>query len=167
MKTKRKSTAGHSKNQIKKLGLFDHVKHIRSSQDPEYFNNLSDENKKSFNHFMILRALSMDSNIVQDMAFLYKYFDKIPSPQFYKLLIALVPRQNKWVPWIKTKVVKHNEDLITLISNKLEISHRQANEYINLFIRNEEGLNTLVGICQSMGLTDKEVEKLFDKRKYE
>ena len=147
-----------------KLTLFDHVKHIRGVQDPNYYNKLSEENRKSFNHFMILRALAMDSNIVQEMAFLYRYFDKIPSPQFYTLLCGLVPRQNRWVPWIKTKVVKHSSEMLTVVANHFKVSKRQANEYVNILIRDEEGLNRLVELCQSEGLDDKEIEKLFEKK---
>lgn len=147
-----------------KLSLFDHVKHIRSVQDPKYYSNLSEENRKSFNHFMLLRALSMDDEVVGEMAFLYRYFDKIPSPQFYQLLIALVPKSNRWVPWIKTKVVKHNQDLLELVAKTYSVSKRQANEYINVLIATEEGLQNLVGLCSAMGLSDSEVEGLFDKK---
>lgn len=147
-----------------KLSLFDHVKHIRSVQDPEYYNKLSEENRKSFNHFMLLRALSMDDEIVGEMAFLYRYFDKIPSPQFYQLLIALTPKGNHWVPWVKTKVIKHSQDLLNLVAKTYQISKRQANEYVNVLVANEEGLEKLVELCTAMGLSDSEVEQLFDKK---
>src|SRR5271169_6605245 len=73
----------------KGIGLFDHIKHIRSIQDPNYYRNLSDLDSKSFNHFMILKALSMNPVLLEDISNLFRYFDKIPSPQFYKLLIGL------------------------------------------------------------------------------
>jgi len=144
--------------------LFDHVKHIRGVQDPEYYNNLSEENRKTFNHFMILRALSMDSHIVEEMAFLYRYFDKIPSPQFYTLLINLIPRQNRWVPWVKAKVVKHSNELLTVVANHFKVSKRQANEYINVMIQSDDGAEKLVDLCQYEGVSDKEIETLFEKK---
>lgn len=149
---------------VPKLSLFDHVKHIRGVQSPDYFDSLSEENKKSFNHFMLLRALSMDDDVLPEMAFLYRYFDKIPSPQFYKLLIGLVPRGTHWVPWIKAKVVKHSPDLLNLVSKHYQISKRQANEYINVLVATEEGLLRLIDLCKMTGLDDSEVEKLFDKK---
>lgn len=150
-----------------KLSLFDHVKHIRSVQDPEYFNKLSDENKKSFNHFMILRALSMDEEIVGEMAYLYRYFDKIPSPQFYTLLIALVPRHNAWIPWVKTKIVKHNQEMISSIANHYQVSKRQANEYVNVLTKSDDGLKNLLDLLESMGFNEGEIEQFFDKQDYE
>ena len=153
------------KEVARKLNLFDHVKHIRGVQDPEYYKNLSDENKKTFNHFMILRALSMDNEIVQEMAFLYRYFHLIPSERFYQLLISLVPKNMRWVPWIKTKVIKHSPELLTIVSNHYDISKRQANEYINVLISNEDGIEKLVDLCKLMGISDKEIESLFDEKK--
>lgn len=151
------------KDVSQKISLFDHVKHIRAVQDPDYFKNLSEENRKSFNHFMILRALSMDNDIVQEMAFLYRYLDKIPSPQFYQLLIALVPKHNRWVPWVKTKVVRHSKALLAIVAKHYEVSKWQANRYVNILTNNDEGLEKLVDLLQAMGLNEKEIEKLFDK----
>lgn len=161
----RRGSKGSSETNNSKLGLFDHVKHIRGVQDPNYFKNLSEENRKSFNPFMILRALAMDDDILGVMAVLYRYFDKIPPEQFYQLLIALVPKDSRWVPWIKAKVVRHSQELLSVVAKRYEVSKRQANEYVNVLIASEEGLNDLLTLCQSTGLSDREVEKLFDKEK--
>lgn len=170
---KSKASKQNSKNRLKslpnptekiegvsKLGLFDHVKHIRCEQTPNYYRDLSEENKKTFDHFMLLRALSMDNEVVQEMAFLYRYFNVIPSPQFYRLLISLIPKNNNWVPWIKTKVIKHSSEMLTAMSNYYRISKRQANEYINVLLSSDEGKDRLVDICLSIGFNEKEVEKL-------
>ena len=147
--------------------MFDHVKHIRQIQDPDYYVNMSEDDRKSFNHFMILRALAMDDDLVEDMAQLYQIFDKIPSPQFYRLLIELVPRNNRFCPWVKSKVMKHNKLLLGYVSKRFKISKYQANDYVNILLRTEEGQGELVSICKAFGLEDKEVETLFEEPKYE
>lgn len=106
----------------------------------------------------------MDDNILQEISFLYRYFDIIPSAQFYQLLIALTPKENRWIPWIKTKIVKHNQDLLNLVAKNYQISKRQANEYVNVLVATNEGLERLIELCQSMGLNDSEIENLFDKK---
>lgn len=151
----------------KKRSLFDHVKHIRQVQDPEYYNNLSEEDRKSFNHFMILRALAMDDAVVEDMAQLYQIFDKIPSPQFYQLLIALVPKSNRFYPWVKSRAMKHNKELLDYVAKRFRVSKYQANDYVNILLRSESGQGELVSICQSFGLTDKEIESLFEEKEKE
>ena len=107
----------------------------------------------------------MDETLVEDMAELYKIFDKIPSPQFYQLLIALVPKNNRYCPWIKSKVLKHNKELLELVSKKFQIPKYQANTYINLLLRDEEGQQELIKICKAFGLDDNEVEELLNKDK--
>src|ERR1035437_10913069 len=78
-KTSAKSKSNKSEQQLpKRKSLFDHVKAIRQEKDPNYLNNLSEDDRKSFNHLMIVRALSMDAAIVEEMAQLYQLFDKIP-----------------------------------------------------------------------------------------
>lgn len=148
----------------KKKTLFDHVNHIRKIQDPNYYLNLSEEDRKSFNHFMILRALSMDESIVEDMAQLYQVFDKIPSPQFYQLIVAFVPKSNHYHQWIKSKVMHHDKKLLELVGKRFKISKYQANDYVNLLLRTEDGQGELVSICKSFGLEDREVEELFEKK---
>jgi hypothetical protein len=151
----------------KKISFFDHVKSIRQVKDPNYYTNLSEDDKKSFNHFMILRALAMDDSIVEDIAQLYQIFDKIPSAQFYQLLIALVPKSTQYYPWIKTKVMKHNVKLLELVSDRFNISKYQANEYINILLKTPEGQTELVDTCKMFGLEDKEIEEMFESKKDE
>jgi hypothetical protein len=154
-------------NLPKKKSLFDHVKHIRQVQDPNYYINLSEDDRKSFNHFMILRALAMDESLVEDISQLFQIFDKIPSPQFYQFLIALVPRNNRFCPWVKSKVMKHKPALLGYVAKRFQVSKYQANDYVNLLLRTEKGQEELVAICKTFGLEDKEVEDLFEERKYD
>jgi hypothetical protein len=165
--TKKPSKRETNNDVPKRKSLFDHVKHIRQVQDPSYYENLSEDDRKSFNPFMILRALSMDASIVEDMAQLYQIFDKVPHPQLYQLLIAIVPRSNRFYPWIKTKKLKHKPELLELVSRRFQVPKYQANEYVNLLIRTEAGQHELIAICKALGLEDGEVDKLFEEGKEE
>jgi len=109
----------------------------------------------------------MDDTLVEDMAQLYQIFDKIPSPQFYQLLIALVPRNNRFCPWVKSKVMKHNKVLLGYVQQRFKVSKYQANDYVNILLRTEEGQGELVSICKAFGLSDQEIEKLFSEKNEE
>ena len=152
---------------IKLKSVFDHVKEIRQSQRPDYYITLSDGDKKSFNHFMILRALSMDSELIENMAELYAVHDKIPSPQFYTLLIAIIPKSTRYYPWVKSKRLKHNKQMLKYIADRFKIPTYQANDYVNLYLRTELGQAELVSILQSYGLSETEINELFEEEKYE
>lgn len=147
----------------KGIGLFDHIKHIRTVQDPDYFKNLTDLDKKSFNHFVILRGLSMNPALLDDISTVFKYFDKIPSPQFYQLLIGgIIPLDHpkRFYPWIKSKKQPFNKQLIDLISQYFEISNKESTEYATLLSSTENGRRELEDICRDYGMNDKEVEYL-------
>ena len=113
---------------------------------------------------MILRALSMDAAIVEEMAQLYQLFDKIPSPQFYQLLVALVPQDFRFYKWIKSKKMTHKKELLTIVSKRFGVSQFEANDYVNLLLRTEEGQGELVSICRATGMDDKEMEEVFDDK---
>lgn len=147
----------------KSLGLFDHVKQIQQVQNPNYFKTLSDEDKKSFNHFMILRALSMNPSHLEDVGLLYRYFSIIPSPQFYQLLITLFPPDRRYYPWVKSKKKnKASEKLIGFVMTKFECSPKEAEEYIEILNYTPEGQTELFDVCRGFGLTNKEVDKLLE-----
>ena len=152
---------------IKKKSLFDNVKHIRQVKDPDYYKNLSEEERKTFNHYMILRALSMDSSIIEEVVELFKIFDKVPSEQFYQLLISIVPTSTKFYPWIKSKTLKHNKKLLGYVADRFKVSKNQANDYINILLRSEYGQIELVNILKAQGLEDKEIEKIFEEKENE
>jgi len=143
----------------KSIGLFDHLKQITQIQDPNYFDNLSDLDKKSFNHFIILKSLSMNPDNLDVVTLLYRYFDVIPSPQFYKLLISLIRPDFNFYPWIKP-INQYKEELVKMVVQRFEVPDPQAEEYINLLSSFDEGKSSLVYICQEFGKTDKEIEQL-------
>ena len=107
----------------------------------------------------------MDAAIVEEMAQLYQLFDKIPSAQFYQLLCALVPKDFRFYPWIKSKRMKHKKELLELVAKRFTVSKFEANEYINLLLRSEQGQAELVNICRTFGKDEKEIEALFDDKK--
>lgn len=148
----------------KTIGLFDHIKHIRTVQNPDYYNNLSEADRKSFNHFMILQALSMNPDLLMTVSTLYRFFDVVPSPQFYQLLISLIPSDSTYYPWIKSKY-NFNKDLIELVSNRFEVSSKEAEEYVNILSSTDEGVKSLVTICQGYGKSDEEITKLLSTTK--
>jgi len=159
-----KKSAKKSESLPKRKTLFDHVKAIRQGKDPNYYVNLSEDDRKTFSHFMILRALSMDATIVEEMAQLYPIFDKIPSPQFYQLLVALVPKDFRFYPWIKSKHLKHKKELLVLVAKRFGVSKHEANEYVTLLLRSETGQAELVNICRAFGHSEQEIEELMDDK---
>lgn len=163
-KTKKHQPSTQTEDKKKTLGLFDHVKQVTQIQSPDYFKNLSHEDKKSFNHFMILRAISMNPERLDDIALLYRYFSIIPSSSLYTLLITLLPPDRRYYPWIKSKKkYQYDQYLYDLVMKKFESSPKEAIEYVDILSRTEEGRNELFNICRGYGLMEREVEKLMKR----
>ena len=145
----------------KGLGLFDHIKHIQRVQNPDYFNTLTDLDKKSFSPYMILRALSMNPDNLEPVSFLYRIFDKIPHPQFYKLIISLFPPETKYYPWIKgIKKHRYSNTLTDLVVRKFEVSPTEAVDYINVLDATPEGKKELYNIVRAFGHSEREIDKI-------
>lgn len=154
----RKKTTGES---IKTRGLFDHVNHIREVKSPDYYTSLTDVEKNTFNKYMLLRVLSMDAEIIEDIAFISKYFQTIPNDQFYKLLIEVVPKGRRFSKYIKKSTDNANETIIKCICDKFKIGQKDANDYYNVFMTDEKGIKELVNLIEGFGYTEKEIEKMF------
>lgn len=156
----------NSNNQ--KTGLFDHIKHIQYTQDPQYYSNLSEEGKKSFNLFMVLRGLSMNPDFIEYASYLYRFLTIIPLDKFYKILIELYPRHQyrEFHPWIKSSKRKDGEEaqkyskVIDLIVQKFEISRKEAGNYYKVFLSNKEGKEKLTNLIIGFGYSEKEVGKM-------
>lgn len=153
----------------KSLGLFDHLKHIRTVQDPEYYDLLTEVEKKSFTPFQLLRGLSMNPELLDNVATMYKYFDKVPKNSLYKLFIGgMIPleRPGSFHPWVKSKKFPVSEKIIELISTYFEISTQEAKDYAKLLLFKPNGLKELEEFCHDYGWMEKEIKEAM-KNNYE
>ena len=153
----------------KGIGLFEHIKHIRCIQDPDYYKNLTDLDKKSFNPFMIFKALSMNPALLPDIADLFKYFDKIPHPQIYQLLIGLIPLENPRIfhPWIKPSKKSYGKKIVELLTTYFEISSKEAEEYAGFLYSTDNGKKELENLCRDFGLETHEIKDILENKNEE
>jgi hypothetical protein len=144
----------------KSRGLFDHINHIREVKDQEYYTNLSDAEKTTFNKYMIVRFLSMDVDLVEDIAFISKYFQLIPDEQFYKILIEVVPKGRKFCKYIKGSNDNINKTLLECICKKFSVGESDAKDYYNVLKSSELGITDLISLIEGFGYAEKEIEKM-------
>lgn len=102
----------------------------------------------------------MNPELLDDVAMLYRYLDKIPDRQFYKLLITLVPLDRHFYPWVKGKKRPFGKAALKLVAQWFQCSTKEAEEYAVILNQTERGKLELFSICQGFGLSDKEVEKI-------
>ena len=152
----------------KSAGLFDHIRHIQYVQDPDYYNNLSESDRKTFNIFMILRGLSMNPAYVEYVAHFYRFLDIIPPSEFYKIFITTYPRHRykEFHRWIKSSKEKDSESakneskIIDIIVEKYKIPDKEAKDYIRIFKSSKMGVAALIELICGFGFTKKEAEEM-------
>lgn len=158
---KRKGTLSKD-DVVRTRGLFDHIKHIRQAQSIGYYDTLSEAERKTFSKYMILRVLSMDSKIVEEISYISKYMEVLPDKQFYQLLIKCVPRDYKFYPYIKKSSKNVNATVLSCICKKFEIGNGDATDYYKLLIQTEVGISEMVSLVSSYGYSQTEIETLFE-----
>lgn len=159
-KVTKKKTKKNSLGPKKKI-LFDHIGHIREKQTPNYFETLTDADKKTFVNYMINRFLSMDYNLVEVIDQLQKHSVGLKPRDYYRVLIEVVPQGRSFHKYIKaTKSSDNDVELVELIASHFEVSEKEADEYVNLFKLTDSGFAELRELCAKYGKEPKEIEKL-------
>lgn len=107
----------------------------------------------------------MNPELLDDITMLYRYLEiKIPDEQFYKLLIYIIPIDKRYYPWIKSKKKLFGKDLLSLVARWFEVSTSEAEEYATILSHSVDGKQELHNICQGLGLSDKEIERVLSNK---
>jgi hypothetical protein len=146
--------------EIKSKSLFDHINEIREGKSENYYDELTEGEKKSFSQFVILIGLSMDKDCIDEIAVISKYVNIIPNKQFYKVCCDIIPYGKKFCKWIKNSKHKINKELIDTISLYYEIGTDEASEYCELMMIEESGITEICNILTKYGKSDKEIKAI-------
>jgi len=147
------------KSEDKSKSLFDHLNQIRFGKDPNYYNELTESEKKGFSQFIILTGLSMDKTCIEEVSTISKYLNLIPNEHFYKLCCALIPSNQKFSKWIKNNTSKINSEVTEYVAKYYEIGKDDAHDYCELMMDCEEKTE-LINILSKYGLSEKEIKGL-------
>ena len=121
---------------------------------------------KLFTQLMMFKNLSAvmsptgEESLIPIINFIQKYYS-LDKTIHYKLLSDILPKQKLFSKYIKGKKMdKYNPELVTIVSKHYEISKREAKLYIDLFRDTTDGTNSLTGVLELYGNTQKEIKKL-------
>lgn len=143
------------KKSVKVKSLFDHINQIRVERNLDYFETLSDADKKTWSNYMVCRVLSMQPEFIDVVNDLQYYQDKLTPDQFYKVCISVTPKGKVFYPYIKSKAEKQNSQLLRLLSAHFQDSERNVSEYISILTKDD-----IVNIIQKYGYTEKQTKEL-------
>jgi hypothetical protein len=133
------------------MTLFDFLNQITYTKGD--WDEFTEEDKKSWNNYMVHRFLSMYEPYIEIVNTAQKYqFEDKHLYNFYK---SVIPKKKMFLKYIKSKVKGANQDLIKVFTTHFELSSREAREYIPLI--HDEDITMLL---QQRGFEDKQIKKL-------
>lgn len=116
--------------------------------------DLSLEDKKSFNLFMINKNLSMMPNNIEVIDYTQR-FPKLPIEQTYNIYVRLTAEKSGYNKYIKKVSDNSNKELLKILADHYEMSQNEIKEY-TFGWSSKDFSSTLL----RMGFTEKEIKKL-------
>jgi len=144
---------------IKRKSLFDHIKHITDVQSPNYWDDISDEDKKSWSNYMVNRFLSMKMDWVELVNEVQKY--QLKPKELYIVYTDILPKKKQWLKYIKgDKKMKYPKWVYEIVAKHLEISLREAAGAVETYEISHGGQAELIDILIKYGRTEEEIRKI-------
>jgi hypothetical protein len=135
------------------MTLFDWLKELTGKKRD--WDSFSDKERESFNPYMVNRFLSMHQPFVE----LVNYVQSIPyteKKKYYAVYCELLPKQNVWLKYIKSKMKQPTVELVSALADIMECSRREAANAV-MILDNDH----LEEVLYKAGYQDKEVAKMF------
>ena len=118
------------------MNPFDHLKNLHTKK--RTWDDFNDEEKKSFNIFIINKALSMNPNylgivnIVQNFTGLNQI---LSSKEVFNIYFNLLPNKFRFYKWIKGQKNKKDKEKAEYLAMHFKVSTREAYDYLKILDR--------------------------------
>jgi len=124
------------------------------------WSELTEAEQKSWNTFIINRALSFTSDYLDIVNKIQPYTGGQLTPaEIFKYYQSMLPSNFRFQKWIKgNKTKSFNPNMIEIISDYLECSTKQAEDYLNILEKNE-----IKELLKHIGMQDDQIKKLMKK----
>ena len=144
---------------IKRKNLFDHINAITSRQHSNYWDEISDEDKKSWSNYMVNRFLSMKMEWIEFVNEVQKY--PLKPKELYKVYTDILPKKRRWLKYIKgDKEMKYPKWVYEIVAKHLQISLREASDAVDMYELSHGGQAELIDILLKYGRTIEEIHKI-------
>ena len=126
----------------------------------DYYDSLSDVDKKTFNVYVINMGISMNPDFLPFVNEVNKYWDELGPRETYLFYSQILPKGKYFNKWVKGKKDEEYDDwLVQRVASHFEISKAEAKTCLSLFYKTDEGRTELKQILQSYGIDPKKIKK--------
>ena len=118
------------------MNPFDHIKNLHTKK--RHWEDFNDEEKKSFNVFIINKGLSMNPNYlgIVNMVQNFTGLNQIISPkEVFNIYFNLLPNNFRFYKWIKGEKTKKDKEKAEYLAMHFKVSTREAYDYLQLLDR--------------------------------
>tara|TARA_B100000401_G_scaffold346391_1_gene244252 strand:- start:56 stop:484 length:429 start_codon:yes stop_codon:yes gene_type:complete len=115
------------------MNPFDHIKNLHTKK--RTWDDFNDEEKKSFNVFIINKALSMNPNYlgIVNMVQNFTGLNQILSQkEVFNLYYSLLPTKFRFYKWIKGEKTKKDKEKAEYLAMHFKVSTREAYDYLKI-----------------------------------
>ena len=138
--------------------IFDHLAGITHKKTK--WEDLTEADQKSFSPYLINRWLSMAPELIEIVDMFQHYtIGPLTREHVYKLYYDILPKGKFFNKYIKGKKSdKYNTELVKFIAEHVQISKREAMEYIDYW--KKDHIDELKSLLKKYGKTEKEIKQL-------
>ena len=118
------------------MNPFDHLKNLHTKK--RTWDDFNDEEKKSFNIFIINKALSMNPNYLGIVNMIQNFtgLNQIISPkEVFNIYFNLLPTNFRYYKWIKGEKTKKEKEKAEYLAMHFKVSTREAYDYLKILDR--------------------------------
>ncbi len=115
------------------MNPFDHIKNLHTKR--RTWDDFNDEEKKSFNVFIINKGLSMNPNYlgIVNMVQNFTGLNQVISPkEVFNIYFNLLPNNFKFYKWIKGAKSKKDKEKAEYLAMHFKVSTREAYDYLDI-----------------------------------
>ena len=139
---------------MKSKSLFDHLNQITKVQNQQYWDNLTESDKKTWSNYMINRFLSMKMEWTDFVNEIQKL--KLDSYQLYVVYSSILPKGKQYLKYIKKKKDPiYNTQVVQKISEYFEISQSESEDYLKLLSKKQ-----IRELVSKYGYANKELKQM-------
>lgn len=138
------------------MTVWDWLKQVTYIKDP--WNSFSDEDKESFNVYMLHKVISMYEPYIDLVNYLQKLWLLTPE-QVYNIYCSYLPEDRVFAKYIKSNTDKVDIGLVNILASHYQISTREVKSYLPLLSKDE-----IQNILLGRGINEDEIQKLLNEK---
>lgn len=135
--------------------IFDHIKGVTFKKTT--WNELSDDDVKSWSNYMISRFFSMEMEFIDIINYFQRYTNgTLSNKDYYTLLLHALPKKSYYLKYVKPKTkIDIPLDVLNIFCKHYELSKSEVYQYVKMLIK--ENPKELIDILKNYGIDNDQI----------